>query len=73
MYFEMKLRDFTCPDCGQAFKSTSPNAVRCPGCSKEWGKKRNRDYQVRRYAAAKRARNGNGVRPGVPAGVRRTV
>ena len=54
MYFEMKLRDFTCPDCGRPFKTTSPNAVRCPGCSKDWSKKRNRDYQRRRYVATKR-------------------
>jgi tRNA(Ile2) C34 agmatinyltransferase TiaS len=51
MYFEMRLREFRCPDCGKPFKSTSPNAVRCPKCSAEWSKKRNREYQRRRYAA----------------------
>jgi hypothetical protein len=56
MYFEMRLREFVCPDCGEAFKSTSPNAVRCSGCAKQWAKRRNREYQRRRYAGRKRAR-----------------
>ncbi len=56
MYIEMKLRSFVCPDCGQPFTSTSPNALRCTQCAPEWSKKRNREYQRRRYTAAKRAR-----------------
>ena len=54
MYFEMKLREFVCPDCGRSFKSTSPNAARCSKCRKDWSEKRNREYQRRRYAALKR-------------------
>lgn len=50
MYFEMRLRNFRCPDCDTPFKSTSPNAVRCRKCSTEWSKKRNREYQKRRCA-----------------------
>lgn len=57
MYFEMKLREFVCPDCGEAFKSTSPNSVRCSRCAKLWAKRRNRDYQRRRYAARRRTRS----------------
>ena len=34
MTFEMRLRAFVCPDCAEAFKSTSPNAVRCSLCAK---------------------------------------
>jgi tRNA(Ile2) C34 agmatinyltransferase TiaS len=64
MYFEMKLRDFVCPDCRQPFKSTSPNAVRCRHCSKKWSSKRNREYQRRRYAATKGVRKVQ--RPAVP-------
>jgi tRNA(Ile2) C34 agmatinyltransferase TiaS len=56
MYFEMRLRNFCCPDCHKPFKSTSPNAVRCPKCSTEWSKRRNRDYQRRRYAAKRNGR-----------------
>lgn len=56
MYFEMRLREFVCPDCGEAFKTTSPNAVRCSGCAKLWDKRRNRESQRRRYTARKRAR-----------------
>lgn len=50
MYFQMRLRKFHCPDCDKPFKSTSPNALRCPKCSLEWRKKRNREYQKRRLA-----------------------
>src|SRR5213592_918630 len=53
MYFEMKLREFVCPDCGRSFKSTSPNAARCSKCRKDWSEKRNREYQRRRNAALK--------------------
>lgn len=56
MYFEMKLREFVFPDCGRSFKSTSPNAVRCSKCRKDWSEKRNREYQRRRYASRKRRR-----------------
>jgi tRNA(Ile2) C34 agmatinyltransferase TiaS len=41
MYFEMKLREFVCPDCRRSFKSTSPNAARCSKCRKDWSEKRN--------------------------------
>jgi DNA-directed RNA polymerase subunit RPC12/RpoP len=51
MYFQMRLRNFHCPDCDKPFKSTSPNAVRCPKCSLKWSKKRNREYQKRRPAS----------------------
>jgi hypothetical protein len=59
--FEMRLRAFVCPDCAEAFKSTSPNAVRCSLCAKLWAKKRNREYQRRRYATAKRERQALGM------------
>ena len=50
MYLQMRLRNFRCPDCDEPFTSTSPNAVRCPKCSVEWSKKRNRECQKRRLA-----------------------
>jgi tRNA(Ile2) C34 agmatinyltransferase TiaS len=53
MYIEMRLRSFVCPDCSRIFKSTSPNAIRCTGCATAWDKKRKREYQKRRRAAAK--------------------
>jgi predicted RNA-binding Zn-ribbon protein involved in translation (DUF1610 family) len=56
MYFEMRLREFVCPDCGESFKSTSPNAVRCSACAKLWATRRNREYQRQRYANRERAK-----------------
>ena len=56
MYFEMKVREFLCRDCGRPFKSTSPNAVRCSECRKNWSVKRNREHQKRQCAALKRRR-----------------
>jgi len=61
VYFEMRLRAFVCPDCGEPFKSASPNAVRCSACAKLWTKRRNREYQRRRYATAKRERQAVGI------------
>lgn len=31
-----RLREFVCPDCGEALRGTSPKAVRCSGCVKLW-------------------------------------
>jgi tRNA(Ile2) C34 agmatinyltransferase TiaS len=56
VYFEMRLRAFVCPDCGEPFKSTSPNAVRCSACAKLRANRRNREYQRRRYDTAKQER-----------------
>jgi predicted amidophosphoribosyltransferase len=61
VYFEMRLRAFACPDCGEPFKSTSPNEVRCSACAKLWAKRRSREYQRRRYATAKRERQALGM------------
>ena len=58
MYLQMKLRNYDCVDCGTPGKSTSPNAVRCPKCSKAWEKERNRQNQRRRYQRLVEARAG---------------
>ena len=55
MYLQMKLRHY---DCVTPFKTSSPNAVRCPKCAKAWEKERNRQNQRRRYQRLMAARAG---------------